>query len=38
MAVADNMLLASFIVWPMPGFSPMKNTLPMTASTGCKSS
>ena len=31
-AVADKKLLASFMVWPEPGFTPMKNTLPMTPS------
>ena len=28
MAVAERMLLSSFMVWPMPGCVPMKNTLP----------
>ena len=31
-AVADKRLLASFMVCAEPGFSPMKNTLPMTSS------
>ena len=33
-AVADRKLLASFMVCAEPGFSPMKNTLPMTSSAG----
>ena len=33
-AVADNRLLASFMVCAEPGFSPMKNTLPITSSAG----
>ena len=37
-AVADRKLLASFMVCAMPGLSPMKNTLPMTASAGFSSS
>ena len=32
MAVADRKLLASFMVCAEPGFSPMKNTLPITPS------
>jgi hypothetical protein len=32
MAVADKKLLASFMVCPAPGFSPMKKTLPITSS------
>ena len=36
-AVAESRLFASFIVWPMPGRSPMKNTLPKTASIGSSS-
>src|ERR1700730_16426664 len=37
-AVADNRLLASFMVCAEPGFSPMKNTLPITSSAGLISS
>src|SRR5215470_2716709 len=33
-AVADRKLLASFIVWPAPGCSLMKNTLPNTCRAG----
>ena len=33
-AVADRKLLASFMVCAEPGFSPMKNTLPITPSAG----
>src|SRR5262245_31348157 len=33
-AVAERKLLASFMVCPSPGCSPMKNTLPNTASAG----
>ena len=33
-AVADNRLLASFMVCADPGFSPMKNTFPITPSAG----
>ena len=33
-AVADRKLLASFMVCPEPGFSPMKNTFPITSSAG----
>ena len=38
MAVADKKLLASFMVCPEPGFSPMKNTLPMLSSAGLTAS
>ncbi len=38
MAVADNRLLASFMVCPEPGFSPMKKTLPITSSAGLTAS
>ena len=33
-AVADSRLFASFMVCAEPGFSPMKNTLPITSSAG----
>ncbi len=32
MLAAESRLLQSFMVWPMPGFSPMKNGLPTTDS------
>ena len=38
MAVADRKLLASFMVCAEPGFSPMKNTLPITSSAGFSTS
>ena len=38
MAVADRRLLQSFMVCPAPGFSLMKNTLPITASAGSSAS
>src|SRR5262245_5011434 len=34
MAAADRKLLHSFIVWPAPGRSPMKNIRPIAASAG----
>ena len=37
-AVADKKLLASFMVWAEPGFSPIKNTLPMISSAGLTAS
>ncbi len=33
-AVAERKLFASFIVCAAPGFSPMKNTFPITSSAG----
>ncbi len=36
-AVADRKLLASFMVCAAPGFSPMKNTFPITSSAGLSS-
>jgi hypothetical protein len=36
-AVADSRLLQSFMVWPIPGRSPMWNTLPMCFSIGSSS-
>ena len=33
-AVAERKLLASFMVCPEPGFSPMKNSFPITRSAG----
>ena len=38
MLAAESRLLHSFMVWPMPGFSPMKNGLPITDSTSFSSS
>ena len=37
MLQAESTLLASFMVWPMPGFSPMTKTLPNTASASLTS-
>jgi len=33
-AVADRMLLTSFIAWPWPGSAPTQNILPMTSTIG----